>query len=145
MPKKNPPALDRKKGLYLKKTKAKGRGVFCVNNIKAGEILEVTPALLLDEEETMMADKTLLRDYTFTIGRVPKRLGLKNPNNASAVVMGILAFCNHSSEPNAEIIWEERNNTVYYALKATRAIARDTEICTSYGDGWFMDRDADSA
>lgn len=145
MPKQKKIALDRKKGLYLKDTRtAKGRGVFCVTKIPKGEVLEVTPALILNDSETAHADKTLLLNYTFMPGKLSKKLrekvGLKSHDNASSVVMGILSFCNHSEEPNAEILWQEENGTLYYILQATRAIPKDTEICTSYGGGWFDER-----
>lgn len=144
MPKKHP-KLNRKKGLYLKDTKTtKGRGVFCVQDIRKGEILEITPAILLNEKDTHYVDKTFLLNYTFTAGNVSKRLrklaGLKNKGKASSVIMGIATFCNHSEEPNAEVLYEEKQGTLYHYLQATKRIPKNTEICTSYGSGWFDDR-----
>ena len=139
------PMLVRKEGLYLQDTAEKGRGVFCIHDIAAGETLEVTPALILDETATTHADKTILANYTFATGSVSKnlrqKLQLKSPANASSVVMGIQSFCNHSETPNAEIEWEERDGTVYHILKATRKIPKNTEICTSYGPEWFAERE----
>lgn len=139
------PKLDRKKGLYLKDTGTeKGRGVFCTSPIKAGEELEVTAAVVLDDGDTKTADKTLLKNYTFVIGKVSARLRqrmkIKSSQNASSVVMGILSFCNHDKKPNAEILWEEHAGTVYYTLRATRNIPKNTEICTTYGAQWFNQR-----
>jgi SET domain-containing protein len=145
MAKKDIMRLDRKKGLYLKNTGAKGRGVFCLDNIAAGETLEVTPAIVLNETATRHVDKTILLNYSFTTGKISKRLrqraDLKNPHDGSSVVMGIASFCNHAEHPNAEVLWQERGGTVYYVLSATRRIPRNTEICTGYGDSWFGDRD----
>lgn len=136
--------LDRKPGLYLQQTPDKGRGVFCLSDIAAGETLEVTPAIILDKPATAHADKTILCNYTFTVGKVSKRMQaqyrLKQPEKGSCVIMGIMAFCNHDEKPNAEIQWEERDGTAYHLLKATRRIPKGTEICTSYGEGWFEDR-----
>lgn len=145
MPSTKHPDLHRRKGLYLKRVPRKGRGVFCRSAIKKGETLEVTPAVVLGPRATTYADKTLLENYTFVVGdisaRQKKRAGIAGKSaNASAVVFGILTFCNHGEEPNAEIEWEERGDTVYYTLKATRDIPKNTEICTSYGNGWFADR-----
>ena len=138
---KKPLTFQRKEGLYLKPAGAKGRGVFCLTDIKKGEILEVTPALLLDPAATDLADKTILRDYTFAVGEIHKRHKLKKPELSSAVVMGIQAFCNHGGkEQNAEISWDETTDTVYYILTAKRDIKAGTEICTTYGSGWFDDR-----
>ena len=144
MPKKHP-KLNRKKGLYLKDTKTvKGRGVFCVDDIRKGEILEVTPAILLNEVETKHVDKTRLLNYTFTTGNVSKKMRkefkMRNKGKACCVIMGIASYCNHSEEPNAEVLYEEKMGTLYHYLQATKRIPKHTEICTSYGSGWFDDR-----
>ncbi|MDE1152886.1 MAG: SET domain-containing protein-lysine N-methyltransferase [Micavibrio sp.] len=144
MTRKKPTVLDRKKGLYLKETATKGRGVFCTSAIKKGETLEVTPALILNERETGHTDKTLLNNYAFTVGPLPKAIrakaGVKDDGNASCLIMGLMTFCNHDEEPNAEIVWEQIDGTVYHTLQATRSIPKNTEICTTYGEGWFEDR-----
>ena len=136
--------LGRKKGLYLRDTGVSGRGVFCAEDIRKGEILEVTPALLLNEGETKLIDKTMLFNYTFVAGalskRVRERAHIKNSKNCSCVIMGIISFCNHSDKPNAEVLWEEEDGTLYHSIRATRPIPKNTEICTSYGAGWFDDR-----
>ncbi|MDY0008781.1 MAG: SET domain-containing protein-lysine N-methyltransferase [Bdellovibrionales bacterium] len=140
-----PRLLMRKEGLYLKHTGSiKGRGVFCTKPIKKGEELEVTPALLLNETETSTIDQTHLVNYTFITGDISaqlrKKSGIKNPDHASSVLFGIMTFCNHDEKPNAAIEWEEEDGTVFFTLRATRAIPKNTEICTTYGEGWFDDR-----
>ena len=138
------PNLDRKKGLYLKHVGVKGRGVFCRTSIRAGEVLEIAPAVILNQPATRHADKTILLNYTFMVGNVSKsqrrQTGLKKAGKASCVIMGIMSFCNHGDHPNAEILWEERDGTLYYFLEATKAIPKNTEICTVYGKNWFEDR-----
>jgi SET domain-containing protein len=147
MPSKRIPDLDRKKGLYLKHVGIKGRGVFCRKAIRAGDVLEVAPAVILNQAATRHADKTILLNYTFMVGNVSKsqrrRAGLKKTGKSSAVIMGIMSFCNHGEHPNAEILWEERDGTLYYILEATKAIPKNTEICTVYGRNWFEDRQKD--
>lgn len=139
------PRLIRESGLYLKPTRTKGRGVFCDHDLKAGDELEVTPSLILNEAATAHVDKTRLVNYTFTVGKLSKALAakkkLKDNTQASCVIMGLMSYCNHSEAPNAEILWEETLGTVYHTLRVTRDIPKHTEICTSYGDGWFDDRE----
>ena len=136
--------LDRKNSLYLKETKTKGRGLFCRTAIKAGEILETTPAIILKESDNDAIEDTILSDYVFTTAKLTKKLrtgiGIKDMGNTSCVVMGIASYCNHDEYPNAEILWEEQNGSLYYMLQAIRKIPANTEICTSYGDDWFDDR-----
>lgn len=145
MSKKKITRLDRKDGLYLADAGIKGRGVYCVSDIRAGEVLETTPAIILNEAATDRVDNTLLSNYTFVTGSVSKRMRaamrVKKPADASSVVFGLLTFCNHDEHPNAEVIWEEIGGTLYYILRATRRIPKNTEICTTYGRGWFEDRD----
>ena len=136
--------LDRKKGLYLKNAGVKGRGLFCTSNIKADEELEVTPALIMNDKDNAHTDKTMLLNYVFTTGKISKRLRerakITDMDKTSCIVMGIASFCNHDQNPNAEVVWEERSGTLYYILRATRRIPKDTEICTSYGETWFDER-----
>lgn len=147
MTKIKPLHLDRKKGLYLKETATKGRGVFCTTNIRKGETLEITPAILLDDAATGHVDHTILLNYTFSVGKLGKKsmkqAKLDKQENVSCVVMGILSFCNHSRNPNAQVVWEEHDGSVYYTLQAIRAIPRHTEICTTYGEDWFKERKID--
>lgn len=137
-------SLDRKKGLYLRHVEGKGRGVFCVAPIKKGEVLEVTPTIILNERATDRVDSTILANYTFQLGAVSKTLrreaGAKKMSGCSGVIMGIISYFNHSETPNAEVQWEEHGGTLYHQVVAIKNIPKDTEICTSYGRGWFEDR-----
>lgn len=141
--------LDRKPGLYLKDTPSKGRGLFCETDIKKGETLETTPSIILKESEHGRAEKTILNNYVFAIEELSKDLrrkhGVKDLEEASCVVMGIASYANHDESPNAEVVWEEEDGTLYYSLQATKDIPAGTEICTSYGNGWFEDRDAEAS
>lgn len=136
--------LGRKDGLYLADAGHKGRGVFCTSDIRKNESLERSPALLLDDGDTRRVDDTILSNYVFTVGSVSKKLrtvvNIKKPDDACAVIMGVATFCNHDEHPNATIEWEEIDGTVYYTLRALRAIKAGHEIVTSYGDTWFDDR-----
>lgn len=144
MTKKNIYTLDRKKGLYLQQTTTKGRGVFCLSDIDEGEILEISPAILLDEAATAHAEKTILHDYKFKIGDLSNSqrtlFHIKTPKKSSCIIMGVMAFCNHDENPNADIYWEEDESTAYHFLETTRPIPKNTEICTNYGRGWFTNR-----
>ena len=137
--------LDRKKGLYLKYVEGKGRGVFCAGDIRMGEILEVTPTIILNKAATENVDKTVLGDYTFQIGgSVSKRLReearVGKMSECSGVIMGIISYFNHGKKPYAEVQWEEYDGTLYHQVVALRNIPKNTEICTTYGRGWFDDR-----
>ncbi len=137
--------LDRKPGLYLKQTPGKGRGVFCTTDIKKGDTIETTPALVLVDEESPHAEETILNNYVFKIGEISdelrEHLGIADIEAATCVVMGIGSYCNHDEQPNAQILWEETEDSLYYSLEAITDIPAGTEICTTYGETWFSDRE----
>lgn len=139
-----PVKLERNLHIYLKQVPDKYRGVFCTKDIRKGEEIERTPALVLNARETNLLQKTILRDYVFGLGAISKKLrqrvGIDKLDDASCLIMGVTTYCNHDDKPNAEIVWEEHEGTLYHTLCATRAIPKNTEICTSYGKGWFDDR-----
>lgn len=144
MPKKSILKLDRKPNLYLKDTAAKGYGVFCTTDIKAGEELERTPAIILNDKDNDLVSETFLYNYVFKLGAVSKKLrqdvNVKKLDDASCVVMGIASYCNHDEKPNAEVVWDEVDDMLYYLLMAIKDIPKNTEICTSYGKDWFKNR-----
>ncbi|MBU6474846.1 MAG: SET domain-containing protein-lysine N-methyltransferase [Alphaproteobacteria bacterium] len=136
--------LARKQGLYLKDTGHKGRGVFCTSDIRKGEILEVTPTLILNKPATEAIEDTVLGNYVFRIGAISKalrkRLGITDTTKCCGVIMGVISYFNHAEDPNAEVEWDEHDGTLYHQVRALRRIPKNTEICTSYGGGWFDDR-----
>lgn len=137
--------LDRKPGLYLKHVEGKGRGLFCMYPIREGEELEVTPAMILNETASQHTEPTILRDYVFKIGDVSEEFlddnDVSDADETTCVVMGIASYCNDDVNYNAEVVYQEEDGTLYYTLQATRDIPPHTEICTSYGESWFEDRD----
>jgi SET domain-containing protein len=139
-----PPRLNRREGLYLKNTKTKGRGVFCTKRIKKDEEIEMTSSIVLNERETELIQKTIMRDYIFTLGKISKsikeRTKVKDTDEGSCIITGMMTYCNHDEEPNAQIVWEEKGGSVYHTLIALKNIPANTEICTSYGTDWFKGR-----
>lgn len=145
--KRNPLTLFRRPDLYisLSADADKGRGVFCHNDIKAGEVIEVAPLMLFDEEETnLLMGATKLRDYVFGVSDkahdLCKREKVKDYRKASFFAMGITSFCNHSRKPNADAEFTDEYHTGFYTLKATADIPKDTEISVHYGTDWFIRR-----
>ena len=131
-------------GLYLQNLPAKGRGVFCAEDVKAGDVLEVAPLLIFNESDTAQFANTLVHDYYFTTSTLPQemtaRAGVKDAQKGSFLVMGISSFCNHLLDPNAKASTAGEYSTVFYKLTALKDIPKDTEICINYGISWFAAR-----
>ncbi len=143
---KNAPLLARKPGLYLNDSADKeGNGLFCQSDIAADEVLETTPAIILNDVQSKHLYKTILWDYVFRFGALTKKLRdkakVKKIADSSCVVMGIASYCNSDKKPNAEVTWDEINGVLYYSLRALKHIPKNTEICTTYGGDWFASRD----
>lgn len=139
-----PTTLFRKEGLYFSPVHTKGRGLFCMHDIKAGELIEVAPAFLFNEQDSVHVEKTLLRDYYFSAEDVPeailRRNGITDATKASCVVMGAMSYCNHMLDPNAGHQKIAEHQTLYYSLVARKDIPKDTEICINYGIAWISMR-----
>lgn len=143
MEEKEPVQMFRRNGLYFKNVPSKGRGVFCTEDIKEGDIIEVTPLLVFNEADAVHIYRTLLKDYAFSASGMPvPPAPLEQPqrqgqSKATCVSMGMTSFCNHLVDPNADKIWMGDDLALYSALKAIKDIPAGTEICINYGIAWF--------
>lgn len=97
-----------------------GYGVFAVDDIAAGEILEECPVLVLP------LGSDALYDYRF---RWPK---VVNPR-AYAIPLGFGSIYNHQDDPNAD--WESDESRRIFIYRAIRDIPAGREIFISYNFG----------
>lgn len=141
---KKPLTLYRHPGLYLEQVRDKGRGVFCLQDLKAKEVIEVAPLVLFPESEHDALGKTLLINYVFGGGNLPaqflKMQGYSDPAKAVALPMGITSICNHLAEPNAQYEFKVDDLSPFAVLSASRDIPKGEEISVSYGNTWFLKR-----
>ena len=54
--------------LFIDTTPAMGKGVFTQERIPAGIIVELSPVIVMSNEDRLHLDKTLLHDYIFEWG-----------------------------------------------------------------------------
>ena len=99
----------------------KGRGVFASRAIRAGEIIEEAPVIVLPGAEIEHLERTALQDYYFLWGADEKD---------AAILLGVCSLCNHSYEPNA--VFELRPDSQTIRFVARRDIAAGEEITTNY-------------
>lgn len=139
--KKKPLTLYRHPGLYLEQLHGKGRGVFCLENVKEGDTLEVAPVLIFPAKDSPALLKTLVGDYVFAAsafdGKFLKAIGIDEPGNTLCLPLGITSLCNHLIEPNAHYKFEVDDLSAFATLSAKRDIQKGEEITVSYGSGWF--------
>jgi SET domain-containing protein len=105
--------------IEVKRTKGKGRGVFAVDTIYAGTVIERVPVIVIPEEEVLEAPGTsFLANYVFDWGR-----------GTVALALGFGSIYNHSYYPNARYDDEGQQTKVYTAL---RDIYPGEEITINY-------------
>ncbi|MFT3705436.1 MAG: SET domain-containing protein [Agriterribacter sp.] len=111
--------------LYIDSAKDKGRGVFTRKKIKAGVIVEISPVIVMSNEERKLLDQTLLHDYIFVWGEDQQRC---------CMALGYIAVYNHSYQSNCEYFMDYDDNIMF--IKTVRAIDEDEELTINYNGGW---------
>ena len=61
------------KGIVVRQTERKGRGVFTNKALEAGKVIEVSPVIVMNDEERKLLDQTKLHDYIFEWGITKER------------------------------------------------------------------------
>jgi SET domain-containing protein len=139
--KKKPLTLYRHPGLYLEQLHGKGRGVFCLEDLKQGDTLEVAPILIFPAKDAAMLLRTLARDYVFSASsfdeKFLKAIGIDEPKNTLCLPLGMTSLCNHMIEPNACYKFDVDDLSAFATLAAARDIQKGEEISLNYGPVWF--------
>ena len=114
-----------KRYLYLKKTAAKGRGVFTKEKIDANIIIEESPVIVMTAKDRILLDKTLLHDYIFEWGTNKDRC---------CMALGLVPMYNHSYESNCEYFMDFDEETIQ--VKTIRSINSGEELTINYNGDW---------
>jgi uncharacterized protein len=109
------------KGICVKKTHDKGRGVFALKNFKKGETIEQAPVIVLSAKEKKIIMNTELFNHYFNWGK---------SSRCAVISMGYGSIYNHSWKPNAKYVTKEKDSLLIF--KAIKDIKKGEEICTSY-------------
>ena len=120
-------------GIYFAPSKLSGRGIFTVNEIPEGSLIEICPMIVLPEEDVEIIHGTKLHDYYFTWGIDQKQC---------AIALGFGSLYNHYKNSNAEYNLNLADETI--EIIAVKKILSGKEITINYngesGDGksvWF--------
>lgn len=108
-------------GLHIAKTKSHGRGVYTAIDIKKGDLIEISPVIVLKEKELPIIHETTLHDYYFLWG--PK-------NETCAIGLGYVSMYNHAVHPNANYLLDLPEETI--EVFAIDDIAAGSEITINY-------------
>ena len=117
--------------LTIQDSKSKGKGVFALQDIEANTLLEVSPVIVLSEEDTKMIHQTHLHDYYFTWGEDQKQ---------SAIGLGYISIYNHSASPNCLHECNFNQNTISVYSKTNILAGEELTIDYNMGEEkmlWF--------
>lgn len=115
--------------LEIKNTLEKGRGVFAKRDFLEGEIIEHAPVIVIPTNEEPTRDMVLY-NYTFGWGKDLKQ---------SALALGYGSLYNHSKNPNAYWVLNEKNLEIDFIAKT--AIKAEEEITLSYNGNFNPNKD----
>lgn len=111
--------------LEVRKTKAMGRGVFTIVDLRANELIEIAPVLVMSGEDRFHLDQTLLHDYIFEWG--PK-------GDQCCMALGYVPLYNHSYKSNCEYEMNFRQHTI--SVRTVRKIRAGEELFINYNGDW---------
>lgn len=119
--------------LTIMDTPNKGRGVFALEPIEAGTIIEIAPVVVLDPLARAKVEQTLLYDYIFEWGE---------DHQSAAVALGYVSIYNHSNSANCKYDMDFEFQTI--TVTTLSAIEKGAELLINYnGEGstitpdWF--------
>lgn len=77
--------------IEIKNSKEKGLGVFATQSIEKHTLIELSPVIILNPDDTKLIDKTHLYNYYFSWGEDQK---------SSAIALGYVSIYNHQVDSN---------------------------------------------
>ena len=111
--------------LFIAPTISMGLGVFTSENIEAGTIVEISPVIVMSNEERKLLDQTLLHDYIFEWGAKKEQC---------CVALGYVSVYNHSYKSNCE--YEMDFEMKQINIKAVHFIKAGEELFINYNGDW---------
>lgn len=111
--------------LYIDEPGNRGRGVFTRESIEADTVVEVSPVIVMPQQDRALLDQTLLHDYIFEWGE---------DRDQCAMALGWIPLYNHSYESNCEYFMDFSQQLML--VKTVRAIAPDEELTINYNGDW---------
>ncbi len=111
--------------LFIADTGNRGRGVFSSEYIEAGTVVEMSPVIIMSNEERKLLDQTLLHDYIFEWGY---------EKDQCCMALGYIPLYNHSYTSNCEYEMDFENALI--SIRTVKAIQAGEELFINYNGEW---------
>lgn len=119
--------------LFVAPSENRGRGVYTSAALTKGQVIEISPVLVLSAEERKEVEKTRLHDYIFEWG---------TEQGEACVAWGYLSMYNHATTPNCSYEMDYAHQLI--TIRTLRDISSGEELFINYlpehGDSppiWF--------
>lgn|ERR1700730_14513095 len=109
---------------------SRGRGVVAADDLKAGQLVERSPVLIIPSEQRGTVDATIIFTYVFMWEKDTIEEDLYQHEGRSAIALGYTSLLSHSYDPNCIFVRhiDERIIEVF----ANRDIASGEELTIDY-------------
>ncbi|MEB3339679.1 SET domain-containing protein-lysine N-methyltransferase [Okeania sp.] len=114
--------------IKVQKIQNKGRGIFAVQDIPKGTLLEVAPTVILPPEQLQTLNQTKVLDYYFV---QPSEYATAKKIKGY-LVLGLASLCNHGEDPNSYVEWIEDEVCVWSHLITKKDIKNGEEVTLFY-------------
>ncbi len=111
--------------LYIELTQKKGKAVFTDIEIEAGVVVEISPVIVMNSEDRIHLDKTLLHDYIFEWGE---------KKDKCCMALGFIPIYNHSYTSNCEYFMDFEEEIIF--VKTVKSIKKGEELTINYNGDW---------
>lgn len=108
----------------------RGRGVVALQDIKAGELIERSPVLLIPNKDRAAVDPTVIFTYVFMWEHGTIEEDLYKHEGRAAIALGFTSLLNHSFTPNA--VFHRHIDGLMIDIIAARDIGSGEEITIDY-------------
>ncbi len=111
--------------IFIDNSPKRGKGVFARTDIPKGIIIETSPVVVMNKQERILLDQTLLHDYIFEWG---------DRKNQCCVALGYISVYNHSYKSNCE--YEMDYDEQVISIRTMRVIKAGEELFINYNGNW---------
>jgi len=111
--------------LYIELTQKKGKAVFTNTEIEAGVVVEISPVIVMNNDDRIHLDKTLLHDYIFEWG---------DKKDKCCMALGFIPIYNHNYTSNCEYFMDYEEEIIF--VKTVRSIKKGEELTINYNGDW---------
>jgi SET domain-containing protein len=108
--------------LVVRRYAGLGRGVYSTRRLRRGDVVEVSPVIVLTRADWKAVRGTHLERYVFAWGK---------SGRANALPLGLGGVFNHANDPNLDFSLNHRNESITF--RALRDIPAGEQLTINYG------------